>query len=261
MGEQQSLLNCCNEPQYAFLGLYAGYLLLCFITWKTLITKPMRLIAVFLHEMSHAIACWITCGDVRNIEVYDNEGGVTRYVGGCRCLIIPAGYVGCAIWGMIFVVLSGGRRTATGAAAAFTAALLISLCYSPNKTMVLLNLGYAIITIGFVCVEWYLFTPILTYVILFYGVFIGTYAIFDIYDDLCKRTVVGSDAYACYQIMPCCLPRFVGLQWALCALFLQIFGVWFAIVLMSDECEQLSWIECVKCDITFINEIFGYGEP
>lgn len=41
--------------------------------------------------MSHATACWITGGKVEGIEVYGNEGGVTKYVGGWRWFIIPAG--------------------------------------------------------------------------------------------------------------------------------------------------------------------------
>ena len=41
--------------------------------------KPMKLIAVFVHEMSHATACWLTCGKVEGIEVHLNEGGVTKY--------------------------------------------------------------------------------------------------------------------------------------------------------------------------------------
>lgn len=253
----EDLSTCCNESQYAFIGLYVGFLLLCWLTWKTSFMKPMRLIAVFLHEISHAIACWITCGDVHKIEVYNNEGGVTHYVGGCRCLIIPAGYLGCSLWGMLFVVLSGGRRTATGAAAVFVAFLFISLCHSPNKVMVYLNLGWALVTMAFVYVEWYHFSPILNYVILLYGVFIGTFAIFDIYDDLCRRTVVGSDAYACYEIMPCCLPKWVGLQWAIWALFFQIFGIWCALVLMSDECEDESWGGCVQQNVLSFGGLFG----
>jgi len=40
------------------------------------------------------VACWFSGGSVRKIEVYENEGGVTGYTGGCRILVIPAGYVG-----------------------------------------------------------------------------------------------------------------------------------------------------------------------
>lgn len=69
----------------------------------------MRLMAVFLHEISHAIACWISCGTVRGIEVENNEGGVTKYIGGWRTIIIPAGYIGTSFWGFVFTVLSGGE--------------------------------------------------------------------------------------------------------------------------------------------------------
>lgn len=33
----------------------------------------------------------MTGGTVKGIEVYDNEGGVTKYIGGMRLLVIPAG--------------------------------------------------------------------------------------------------------------------------------------------------------------------------
>jgi hypothetical protein len=58
---------------------------------------------VFIHEYSHALACWLTGGNVKAIRVFDNEGGIPMYVGGCRCLIIPAGYVECSFFAMIFV--------------------------------------------------------------------------------------------------------------------------------------------------------------
>lgn len=51
---------------------------------------------------------------MKGIEVETNEGGVTKYVGGCRIIVIPAGYVGGAFWGGFFVALSGSRIGATG---------------------------------------------------------------------------------------------------------------------------------------------------
>ena len=237
---------CCNDSQSAFLVLFTIYLVVCFLTWQSDLAKPMRMIAVFLHELSHAIATWITCGDVRKIRVFENEGGVTEYIGGCRIIIIPAGYIGCSFFGMVFTVMSGGRKTATGAAAAFVAALLISLCYSPNRTMVFLNLGYATVTLAFIFIEWYAFTPVLSYVILLFGVFIGTYSIHDIWAGLVKRTVIGSDAHACYQECPCCLPRCVGLQWGIIALALQLFGVVLALTLMSEKCADKTWGGCIS---------------
>ena len=103
--------------------------------WRTPLAKPQKLIAVFVHEMSHATACWLSCGKVMAIEVYDNEGGVTKFTGGCQCLIIPAGYIGCAFWGALFVVLSAHRISATCVAGLFAAGLVATLFFRPNKVL------------------------------------------------------------------------------------------------------------------------------
>jgi Peptidase M50B-like len=60
---------------------------------------------------------------------FRNAGGVTKYRGGCRICIIPAGYTGCAFWAGLFVALSGSRIGATGVAAGISVALLVSLLY------------------------------------------------------------------------------------------------------------------------------------
>jgi len=67
--------SCCNDEQTLFLLLYIAYVVLALLTWKTIVAKPIRLIAVFIHEWCHAIACWMTCGDVHRINVFENEGG------------------------------------------------------------------------------------------------------------------------------------------------------------------------------------------
>mmetsp|Transcript_27224 Transcript_27224/g.56720 ORF Transcript_27224/g.56720 Transcript_27224/m.56720 type:complete len:261 (+) Transcript_27224:220-1002(+) len=235
-----------NEPQVAFLCLYLLYITIILLYQHTLLLYPFRLLTTFLHELSHAIACWITCGDVRSIRVFENEGGVTSYVGGCRVLIIPAGYVGAALWGSVFVMFSGGRKTATGAAGLLVAMLLLSLCYAPNRTMVYLNLCYAVVTSVCIYLEWKVFTPLLNFVVLFYGAFVGVHAIYDTYSDTIRRSILQSDAYACYEICPCCLPRCVGVQWAILNVVLQVLAVWIAMVQLSEECEDAGWWECMN---------------
>lgn len=253
MGEGEA--SCCNDPQKAFIGLYLGYIAIVFVTWQSTLVKPLRLLATFVHEFSHALVCWLTCGDVHGIEVYNNAGGVTKYRGGCRCLIAPAGYLGEAFWGMVFVVMSGGRKTATFAASGLVAALLVSLCYSPNRTMVFLNLFYAVVTLAFIMVEWYIFTPILHFVTLLYGVFLSTYAVADIFNHLVVRSQPGSDAYAMYEeSVHCCQPRCIGVTWMILAIVMQFFGIWLALILMSNECEDGGWFECLfdnKLDLDF----------
>lgn len=237
MGLEWQLSGCCGNEEIIFLSCYAGYVILFFLFQSTIVLKPMRLLAVFLHEFGHASACWVTGGSVKKIEVYQNEGGVTGYTGGCRCLVIPAGYVGCALVGGLIVAFSGSRIGSTIVAASLSASLLVSLCYKPNGTVMALSLGFASLLLACIFIEWFVFDPLLEFVTLFFGVFIGYYAVFDIYDDLVKRTAEGSDAVACHEAYPCCFPRCVGAQFWIVAFVFQGLGLYLALVWMVSNEE------------------------
>lgn len=117
------------------------------------------------------------------------------------------GYLGGALVGAIFVVMCGDRIASTVCGSLLVLSLLVSLRYSPNGTLVGLSLGFALVTLAFIFIEWFLFSPILQFVILYFGVTIGAFSIYDIHDDLITRTVDGSDAKACHDLIPCCFPR------------------------------------------------------
>merc|ERR1711862_343518 len=217
---------------------------------------------------SHAQMCWLTGGNVHKMEVYNNSGGVTYYHGGCRCLIAPAGYLGESFWGAVFTILSGGRRTATFAGAGIILALLLSLCYRPNRVFIILTLVYVVLVASFIVLEWWYTdedTPVLTYLILLFGVFLGTYAITDIISHLIIRTIEGSDAYAAYEESgrtPCCPPKCFGLWWLLWAILFQLCGLYLALILMSEECQDEGWFECVfqsRFDLEWSDLIGGHS--
>jgi hypothetical protein len=258
--EMMNSWSCCNDEQTVFILLYIAYVALAIITWNSLLSKPIRLISVFIHEWCHAVACWITCGEVRELKVYHNEGGVTTFVGGCRCIIIPAGYIGCSLWSMIFVILSGGRMSALIGCIAFTGSLLVTLCYSPNRVLVYLCLGYAILNIVVAVLDYVWYSPLLQFLTLYYGVTVGMFSIADIHDDTVIREHKGSDAYACSQeVCKCCNSRCIGLQWVLLACFFQMIGIWLALVAMSQECQDISWMACMDPSNDGFNlwDIFG----
>ena len=106
--------------------------------------------------------------------------------------------------------------------------------YSPNKLLIGLNIGFIIVTLAATLIEWFAFDPFLQFVTLFYGVFIGWYGIMDIWDDTISRTVEGSDAYACFQMWKCCLPRCVGVQFAILAIICQCAGLYFGMLSMES---------------------------
>ena len=91
MGADWDLDSCCGSLEITFLCCFAGFVAADLLLWNTAFIKPFKLIAVFIHEMGHATACWMTGGSVKGIEVHKNEGGVTKYVGGNQYIVIPAG--------------------------------------------------------------------------------------------------------------------------------------------------------------------------
>ena len=97
-----------------------------------------------------------------------------------------------------------------------------------------MNIGFIVITLIAILIEWLVFDPVLQFVTLFYGVFIGWYGIMDIWDDTISRTVEGSDAYACFQMWKCCLPRCVGVQFAVLAIICQCAGLYIAMLSMMS---------------------------
>ncbi|XP_062095370.1 uncharacterized protein LOC133801211 isoform X1 [Humulus lupulus] len=86
-----ALMNCCQHDQVVFLTTIGVFTVVILLLWRTVLLTPFKLIIVFLHEASHAIACKLTCGHVEGIQVHENEGRVTQTRGGVYWLILPAG--------------------------------------------------------------------------------------------------------------------------------------------------------------------------
>ncbi|PPD83635.1 hypothetical protein GOBAR_DD19425 [Gossypium barbadense] len=56
------LNSCCNNGQVTFLVTIGVFTVAILVLWRTVLLLPFKLITVFLHEASHAIACELTCG-------------------------------------------------------------------------------------------------------------------------------------------------------------------------------------------------------
>jgi len=78
--------------------------------------------------------------------------------------------------------------------------------------------------------EWFVFSPLLRYVTLFYGVFFNVYAVRDIWDDTVSKTTDGSDAVVCHQNFSYCQPKCVGVQFLVMAVAFQVLGLYLALV-------------------------------
>ncbi|KAK8491456.1 hypothetical protein V6N11_059381 [Hibiscus sabdariffa] len=172
------LQSCCNHNQTTFLVTIGVYMVAILLLWRTFLLTPFKLITVFLHEASHAVACKLTCGHIEGIKVHANEGGVTQTRGGIYWVILPAGYLGSSFWGMTLILASTNLLTARIAAGCFLVALVVVLFYAKNWTLRGLCIGFIIL----IALVWFLqertTVRILRYVILFIGVMNSLFSVY-----------------------------------------------------------------------------------
>lgn len=234
MNPNWELKGCCNHDQRTFMIATGISTLVILVLWRTFLLTPFKLITVFLHEVSHAIACLITCGSVEGIQVHANEGGSTQTRGGAYWLILPAGYLGSSFWGMLLVLASTYLLTAKIAAGCLGVALLVVLFIAQNWTLRGLCIGFII----FLAVIWVLQEKteihILRYVILFIGVMNSLFSVYDIYDDLISRRVHSSDAEKFAEVCPCpCNGVAWGFIWGVISFVFLCGAMYLGLVILS----------------------------
>ncbi|HEX2619235.1 MAG TPA: M50 family metallopeptidase, partial [Phototrophicaceae bacterium] len=66
---------------------------------------PFRLFVSYVHEAGHSVTAIITGGSVIGFTISPDGSGVATTVGGTRALILPAGYLGAALFGAILFYL------------------------------------------------------------------------------------------------------------------------------------------------------------
>jgi len=103
-----------EQPISASLWLDVGLLLLIstllIFTWNAAIWTPLKILVVFFHEGSHALATILTGGSVLRMEIVPNQGGSVLSVGGNAFIIVTAGYLGSLIIGALLLVIASHSR-------------------------------------------------------------------------------------------------------------------------------------------------------
>jgi hypothetical protein len=81
-----------------------------FAFWQTTALVPLKILVVFFHEASHAIAAVITGGEVLSLSISSDQGGVVMSRGGSRFWTLTAGYLGSLLIG-VTLLLAAARTT------------------------------------------------------------------------------------------------------------------------------------------------------
>lgn len=95
------------------------------------ILYPLRLFVTFVHETGHGLAALLTGGQIGRLVVNADGSGLATTAGGARWLILPAGYLGAAVFGAgLFYLANRLPHTRALAVGLGTAMALIALLYT-----------------------------------------------------------------------------------------------------------------------------------
>ena len=183
---------------------------------------PFELISTVFHEFGHAFMTVITGGRVAAIEINPNESGVTRFVGGIRCAVLPAGYCGSSFAGAALLVLSFGKRSAKFAAIG-TALVLLATIYWAGTLFTVFSVIFMIVALASV---YYYVPKYLDKVILFMGVMGSLVSLLSIFSHLISNTIEGSDAVEFAKHCSILVPSWVyGICWLIFSTGLIVFSM------------------------------------
>ncbi|MGJ8545181.1 MAG: M50 family metallopeptidase [Sulfitobacter sp.] len=165
---------------------------LLFALWQTPAALPFKILVVFLHELSHALAAIATGGTVIELSLSPQQGGHAITRGGNPFVILSAGYLGSLLLGASLLLLalrSGADRLALALCGAVI--LGVSAFYMRGVFALSFGLGTGAVMLA---VARYLPAALSDLLLRLIGLSSVIYVPYDIFDDTLARRGIGSDA-------------------------------------------------------------------
>lgn len=185
--------------QRSFPDLLKGHWQLILITglvfalWNTPVVVPLKILVVFLHELSHAVTILLTGGSVESFTISPQQGGMVIGRGGNRFLSLSAGYLGSLVFGMALLIIALRTNADRAVLAVFGAIMcLIALLYIRDAFALLFCAG---VGAAMIATAWFMSHEVSDLVLRVVGLTSMIYVPFDIFDDTIRRSGARSDAF------------------------------------------------------------------
>ncbi|WP_300066790.1 M50 family metallopeptidase [uncultured Ruegeria sp.] len=164
-----------------------------FLLWNTPFILPLKILVVFLHELSHALAIVLTGGSVESFSVSPQQGGLVIGRGGNRFVSLSAGYLGSLLLGMGLLIIALRTDMDRAVLGVFGGVmLLVTLLYVRDPFAMAFCAGFGAVMLG---AAWYMSRKLCDLVLRVIGLTSMIYVPFDIFDDTIRRAGLRSDAY------------------------------------------------------------------
>ena len=163
-----------------------------FALWTTPVIIPLKILIVFLHELSHAGMTVLTGGDVVSLSVSANQGGEVLSRGGSRFLILTAGYLGSLMIGLALLI-SAMRTNADRMIMGLFGALMIfvTILYIRDQFAIMFCIGAGV---AMLLTAKFLPRDVNDLVLRVIGLTSMIYVPYDIFSDTIARSSLRSDA-------------------------------------------------------------------
>ena len=160
--------------------------------WNTSVVLPLKILVVFLHELSHGLAAVFTGGSIEGLTVTADQGGQALTRGGSRFAILSAGYLGSLLFGVILFLAALRTQADRFVVAALSVLLFgVALFYLRDRFALAfaLSTGLALLAIS----KW-LGAAVNDLVLRIIGLTSMIYVPLDIVSDTITRAHLSSDA-------------------------------------------------------------------
>jgi hypothetical protein len=164
-----------------------------FALWATPVIFPLKILVVFMHELSHGLAAILTGGSIEAISLSMQEGGHAITRGGNLFVILTAGYLGSLVLGVMLLLIAlrtHADRATLGLFGLIT--LLVTVLYI-RDIFPLLFCG--VTGVGMIATAWFLSRPVNDFILRVIGLTSVIYVPYDIFSDTIARSELRSDAY------------------------------------------------------------------
>lgn len=166
---------------------------LIFALWQTPVVVPLKILVVFLHELSHALAAWLTGGSVEQISLSPQQGGFAITRGGNLFAILSAGYLGSLSLGAVLLLVALRNEADRAVTACLGAVmLLVTVLYVRDLFAAAFCIASGLALLAMARFLGHAANDIALRVI---GLSSLIYVPYDIFDDTIARSTQRSDAY------------------------------------------------------------------
>ncbi len=166
---------------------------LVFALWQTPVSTPLKILIVFLHEVSHGLAAVATGGKIEAITVSLQQGGLTTTRGGSLFAILSAGYLGSLVLGVVILLVALRTHLDRALMAALGVAMVVITAFYIRDWFAFgFGMGTGAVMLG---IARFLPRDVNDLILRLIGLTSLIYVPYDIFDDTIRRASESSDAF------------------------------------------------------------------